>query len=354
MKILMVKLSAFGDVVQSLPVAMAIRRQMPGVHLDWLVEPAASGLLKDHPALDNVLISPRGRLKGSAIGKLGQMWGFRDKLQSTRYDAVLDLQGLIKSGILVSLSRGSRKIGFSGGKEPAAALALNEKLPPYDPDRHALQRYLDLLEPFGLQRPAVIEYGLEPSRAEEKQVDGLLQGMDHTKPLILLHPVALWDSKLWPVKNWVVLAGMLAAMGFNLVVTGTESDRKWAHAMIKGSGVADFMRDLTGRTDMRTLAALMKRADAAVSTDTGAMHLAAAMATPVVALFGPTAPWRTGPFGQADNVIRLGLDCSPCFKRTCDDPRCMKDITPQSVAEAVAEKLDKKQLAIKGNQDGSE
>ena len=354
MKILLVKLSAFGDVVQTLPVAMAIRHQMPDVRLDWLVEPAASGILLGHPALDNVLISPRGRLKGSMMGKMGQMWGFRDKLQSTRYDAVLDLQGLIKSGILVSLSRGGRKIGFSGGKEPAAALALNEKLPPYDPDRHALQRYLDLLEPLGLQRPAVIEYGLEPTAAEEEQVDGLLRGLDHGRPLVVMHPVALWDSKLWPMDLWAALAAILAGQGCNMVITGTAADRPWAEAMVKGCDAAVAPRDLTGKTEMRILAALMKRADAVVSTDTGGMHLAAAMDTPVVALFGPTAPWRTGPFGQVQNVIRLGLDCSPCFKRTCDDPRCMSGITPESVANAVTEKLEQKQIAVKGSQDGPE
>lgn len=354
MKILLVKLSAFGDVVQSLPVAMAIRKQLPDARLDWLVEPAASGIVLGHPALDNVLISPRGRMTGSLMGKMGQLWGFRDKLQSTGYDAVLDLQGLIKSGILVSLSRGSRKIGFSGGKEPAAALALNEKLPPYDPDRHALQRYLDLLEPLGLQRPAVIEYGLEPTPAEEAQVDELLAGLGKKRSLVVLHPVALWGSKLWPRQHWAELARLLAAAGADMVVTGAEADRPWAQAIIQGSGVGQSIGDLTGRTSLRVLAALLKRADVVVSTDTGAMHLAAAMDATVVPLFGPTAPWRTGPFGQSENVVRLGLDCSPCFKRTCDDPRCMSDISPEMVAQKAAGLFTKNQNAIKGTDDGSE
>ena len=340
MRILLVKLSALGDVVQSLPVAMAIKAQDPAARVDWLVEPPAAPLLQGHPALERVIVSPRKGPAGSLWQKAGRAVGFRRALASVRYDAVVDLQGLIKSAILVSLCRSERKIGFAGGKEPAAALALNERLPAYDPDRHALLRYLDLLAPLGYQRPAQVQFGLWPSAEEESVVDGLLAGWDQTRPLILLHPVALWPSKLWPLERWVELTRLLVEAGVNVGVSGAAGDAAWGRAMVAGwAGAASAPRDFTGRTDLRVLAALQRRARAVVSTDTGAMHLAAAMGAPTLALFGPTAPWRTGPFGAGHQIIRLGLECGPCFRRGCANPRCMNEITATAVAERVAEML---------------
>jgi heptosyltransferase-1 len=334
MKVLIVKLSALGDVVQSLPVAMAIRRQLPEARIDWLVERPSAGLLQGHPALDRVLVSPRHDMSEAQGLPLSPLTGFGRALRSVRYDAVLDLQGLMKSAICVGLSRGERKIGWRGGKEPLAALAYNHKLAPFDPDRPALERYLDLLEPLGLERPAKIEFGLSPRPEELAAARSLLPWPDDGRPLVILHPMAKWDSKLWPLASWVELAKLLGGQGVRLVVSGSRDDQNIGRLIARHGELGEGLLDLTGRTGLKELAALLTLADAVVCTDTGVMHLAAALGTKVAALFGPTAPWRTGPSGAGHEILRAGLDCSPCFERFCGDAQCMIQISPDQAAQA--------------------
>ncbi|MFH1059492.1 MAG: lipopolysaccharide heptosyltransferase I [Pseudomonadota bacterium] len=339
MKVLIIKLSALGDVVQALPVAMAIRRQHPEARIDWLVERPSAGLLMGHPALDRVLVSPRHELSEDAVAALPEVGTFLGKLRSTRYDAVLELQGLIKSAIFARLARSPRKIGFRGGKEPAAAWVLGEPLPAYDPERHALERYLDILEPLGVMRPARPEFGLKPDAAHLDQARDALGGLGGQRPLVALHPVAKWESKLWPLAHWVELVRLLAGQGLDMVLTGSPADAELTAEIARRAGAP--VLDLAGRTGLKELAGVLSLADLAVSTDTGVMHLAAALETPVVALFGPTSPGRTGPWGAGHTVLRLGLSCSPCFRRTCPDPRCLTGLLPATVAAAVAWQLSK-------------
>jgi heptosyltransferase I len=322
-----------------LPVAMAIRRQMPQARLDWLVEAPSAGLLLGHPALDRVLISPR-RHHGRERGWAGlKTW--LDELRAVEYDAVLDLQGLMKSAIFVCLSRGRRKIGFAGGKEPLAAWALNERLAAYDPERHALERYLDLLEPLGLPRPAQPEFGLEPQPAALASAASLLGRRQEGRPLVVLHPVAQWESKLWPVGHWARLARLLRQAGADLALSGSPADRALTQGILEQAGLAEGITDLAGRTSLKELAAVLCLATAVVATDTGVMHLAAAMGRPVAALFGPTSPGRTGPYGQGHRVLRLGLECSPCFLRRCPEPRCLSTLPPELVASTVQAMLER-------------
>ncbi|MCB2226309.1 MAG: lipopolysaccharide heptosyltransferase I [Desulfarculaceae bacterium] len=332
MKVLIVKLSALGDVVQSLPVAMAIKRQMPEAQVDWLVERPSAGILAGHPALERILVSPRHEMAEAEGLPLNPLSRFGRELRSVRYDAVLDLQGLMKSAICVALSRAERKIGWRGGKEPLAGLAYKERLAPFDPDRPALERYLDMLEPLGLERPAQIEFGLSPNPGELVRARELAPVGEG--PLVVLHPMAKWDSKLWPLANWVELAKLLGAAGCRLAISGSGEDRKVGEFIASRAGLETRLNDLCGRTNLRELAALLSLADAVVSTDTGVMHLAAAMGAKVAALFGPTAPWRTGPYGSGHRVLTSGVECSPCFERFCAEPRCMEGITPTQAAEA--------------------
>lgn len=329
MRVLIVKLSALGDVVQSLPVAMAIHTQRPDAQVDWLVEKPSAPLLSGHPALNRILVSPRHEITQGDGNIFTALTGFGRELRSVTYDAVLDLQGLMKSAMLVALCKAERKIGFKGGKEPLAAWPLNERLDPYDPDRHALERYLDLLEPLGLMRPAHPQFGLEPSEDALARVDQLVGQRVQGEPLVVLHPVAKWESKLWPLAHWAELARGLFGLGLRLVLSGSKDDRSVTRAIASAAGV-DII-DLAGRMSLHDLTALLDRADLLVSTDTGVMHLGAAMGCQVVALFGPTAHWRTGPYGQGHRVVRLDMNCAPCFKRECDDPRCLGELIPELV-----------------------
>ncbi len=205
MNILIVKLSAIGDVVQSLPFLEAMRRT-------WLVEEASADLLTDHPALDRVLVSRRKtwvrELKQGHVGRtLGRIRAFLKDLRAEKYDLLVDLQGLFKSGILAFLSGGRRRVGFDRTRE-LSYLFLNERLAPYDPDRHALLRYLDVAACLGAEVSDAAfhlpEHG--PAAEETKRLLGPAGARR-----VVVNTGAKWDSKLWPVAHWRELCRRLAA-----------------------------------------------------------------------------------------------------------------------------------------------
>jgi 3-deoxy-D-manno-octulosonic-acid transferase/heptosyltransferase-1 len=344
MNILIVKLSAIGDVVHTLPALNALRRHYPNAHITWLVEEAAADLVVGHRAVDRVLISKRQAwLRQLVHGPkrleaLAEIWRFLRQVRDLRYDLILDFQGLLKSGLLIFLAHGRRKIGFGPGMQHQehSYLFLNQLVPAISMEVHALERGLKLLEAAGVPMGAVV-YDL-PVRPEDRQrVAAMLaaQGISGNKPLVAINPMTKWDTKNWDNGKFAVLADrLLAAYDVDLVFTGGVSDRADVEkilAAMQGRGA-----NLAGQTSLKELAALYERCRFLVTTDTGPMHLAAAAGIPVVALFGPTAPWRTGPYGERHQVVRLEMACSPCFKRQCEHGACMAHLTVEQVLAAVA------------------
>jgi heptosyltransferase-1 len=331
-RLLIVKLSAFGDVIHTLPTLEALRALYPQGHITWLVEDPFAPLLAGHPALDEVWSIPRLRLQRQSLyWEAPALAAMLHRLRSQPFDMVIDLQGLLKSALWVALTRSLRKIGYNGTRE-GSYLVLREKLPPYDPDAHAVLRYLNVARYLGApEMPA--RFRLEHVVAGS----GELLDQVNQKPYVVLHPGARWATKLWPAASWARLAEWLAGRVLAVVLTGSPGDHRLAQAILAESQAPII--NLTGRTAMGELAAVLKGAAFAVTTDTGPMHLAAALGTPAAALFGPTAPWRTGPFGEGHEIIRLGLDCSPCFRRECPEPRCLTELPVERVMAACEKML---------------
>jgi heptosyltransferase I len=327
-RILIVKLSSFGDVLHALPTLEALRAAHPAAHITWLVEPAYAPLLSGHPALDEVWLAPRLRpaefFSGPHPAALRRLVR---QLRTIPFDLVVDVQGLAKSAIWVALARSPRKVGYHRTRE-LSYLPLTERVPPFDPEAHAVHRYLNLAHYLGAP-PANPRFRL--SLDANVDLSALIPAAAG-RPLAVLHPGARWATKLWPAAAWANLAARLHHRGFQVAVTGSRADRELV-AAIQAPDPAPLI-NLAGATSLAQLAAVLRQARLAVTTDTGAMHLAAALGTPVAALFGPTAPWRTGPYGSGHQVVRLGLTCSPCFKRQCPAPRCLTDLTPDMIAAA--------------------
>ena len=350
MNILIVKLSAIGDVIHTLPALNAIRAHYPGAHITWLVEAAAADLVIGHRALDRVLISKRKSW-------MRQLWGagrretlravrkFLHDLRDTRYDMIIDFQSLFKSGVLVWLAHGNRKIGFDKGMQHQehSYLFLNVRVPPVDMEVHALTRGLMLLNAIGIPTSNVV-YDIPVSEADHASVEALMTGqhLSGNRPLVAINPVALWETKLWINDRFAELADRLVLeWDVDVVYTGGPGDRGVIDEIL--SMMKAPAANLAGWTTLKMLAALYQRSALLVTTDTGPMHLAAAIGTPVVALFGPTAPWRTGPLGDGHQVVRTAPACSPCFKRQCDEHRCrcMSDISVQMVYNCLGQTLAK-------------
>jgi heptosyltransferase-1 len=338
-RILLVKLSSFGDVLHTLPTLEALRSAYPHAHITWLVEAAYAPLLQAQPALDEVWEAPRLRpgeiLAGANRARLRQLI---KGLRARPFDLVLDVQGLLKSALWVALAQSPRKVGYDRTRE-GSYLALTERVPPFDPEAHAVWRYLNLAHYLGAP-PAPPRFSL----ALDAEVDtsGLIPAAN-ARPLVVLHPGARWQSKLWPAAAWARLAGWLQNQGFQVALTGSRADQPLVFEIIKNT--RSPVLNLAGATSLAQLAAVLRQTRLAVTTDTGVMHLAAALGTPVVALFGPTAPWRTGPFGEGHQVVRLDLPCSPCFKRRCPAPLCLSGLPPETVTAACEKVLSKSLLS---------
>lgn len=340
MNILIVKLSAIGDVIQTLPSLAGLRQLYPDAHITWVVEEAAADLIRNHPDLDDVLISRRkswsreiksGRFKEP----LKEIRSFFKALRQRQYDLVVDFHGLFKSSVIVFLSRGKRKLGYDSFQE-LSGLFLNEKISE-DMNKHAVDRYLDFLRYLGGKTDNA-EFVLPSDKESEARVHKLLRKYNlEEKKFIAISPVALWETKLWNNEKFARLADLInERLRIKVLFTGGEE---------KSVGKITSMMttekiNLGGQTSLSELACLFRKAKMVISTDSGPMHLAAAVGTPVVALFGPTDPARTGPYGGGHRVIKAQLPCSPCFLKKCTTKKCMEDISVEQVF-AVVENINK-------------
>ena len=358
-RILIVKLSAIGDVVHTLPALNALRDHFPQAHITWLVEAAAAGLVVGHPALDRVLVSKRKTwLAGLKTADRRTHWralvDFLRQLRDTRYDLLIDFQGSAKGAVLVAAARARVKMGFGRGlaHQEFSYLALNRPVPAISMEVHALERYLHLLRPMGIVHPPV-RYDLPIGPRAQATADRLLQahatGPD--APRIAINPMAQWPTKLWPNAHFAELADRLVERRrADVFFTGGPEDR----------GVIDDIlgrmrhpaANLAGQTSLLELAALFTRMACVITTDTGPMHIASAVKAPVVAIFGPTSPGRTGPYGPRRRIVRASLPCIPCFKRGCAiRNQCMTAITAAQVESAVDDLLDRPAPTIDGGEE---
>jgi 3-deoxy-D-manno-octulosonic-acid transferase/heptosyltransferase-1 len=338
MNILVVKLSAIGDVVHTLPAVAELKKLYPHSHITWVIEDASSGLIMNHPLVDRLLISRRKRwisdLLALGHGKdtLREIRSFLSELRDRRYDLVIDFHGLLKSSVIVLLSRGKRKLGYDSMQE-LSGLFLTERIFE-DMTKHAVDRYLDFMRYLGGHgdRPQF----LIPSNPDgDARITALLQinGIDSGDPFVAVNPVAYWETKLWTVEGFARLCDRIVS-GLNMAVVFTGTGDDDVVAPIRSS-MTEPSVSLVGQTSLQDLACLYKRASVVVSTDSGPMHIAAAVGTPTAALFGPTDPALTGPYGQGHRVVRKDTPCSPCFLKKCDSIHCMTEITVEEVFEAV-------------------
>jgi lipopolysaccharide heptosyltransferase I len=346
--ILIVKLSAIGDVIQTLPMLEALKKQYPQARIDWVVEEDASTLLLSHPMINRVIISRRKSWVKRVL-KPGEFWKtlrevsrFVRELRNWHYDWVIDNHGIFKSGLLMLLSRGRRKIGFqasAGIAEEGSYFFTHERYKPLSIERHALERYLDLVSQMGVQiDPTSFHFPVPPDSL--KQAEALLRqkGFD-SRPLVVLHPMAKWESKQWPADKFARLISALVRSKASVVITGSPHDEGPVGEILRRTGDSVKVLNLAGKTNLLELASIFSLSDLVLCPDTGPMHLAAAVKAPLITLFGPTAPWRTGPYGNNPGVIRKGLPCSPCFKKKCQTVECMNSISVEEVLDAVGQKL---------------
>lgn len=288
-RILIVRLSAIGDVIHGLPVLCAVRERFPQAFLAWVVEERAAALLRGHPALDELITLPRGWLKSPRT-----VWELRRRFSALEFDVAVDLQGLAKSAVAARLSGAGRRIGFGdeNGRELSPWL-YNRRVRTTGP--HVIDRNLELLGPLGIRTPPV-QFRLPEEEADRTAVEQMIGQAGVADGFGVLNPGAGWPSKLWPADRFAALAKHLGNAWDlpTLVVWAGDRERRWAEQIVAGSGQHARLAPPTSLTE---LAALLRRSRLFVGSDTGPLHLAAAVGTPCVGLFGPMPAERNGPYG---------------------------------------------------------
>ena len=328
MKILILKPSSLGDVIQALPVLRLLKLHYPSSEIFWWIDSALAPLIEGDPDLAGVVRFERKRWAKP------QHWP--EMLRSVRwlreqnFDLVIDLQCLARSGAFAWLARGKFLAGLDEVREGARGF-YDLAVPRKSFHTHAVDWYLSVLPPLGV--PVHKNFQWLPERPQAAAVvNSKLKTQD--SKLILLQPGARWKNKRWPAEHFAglvrTLAGKFPAARFGIL--GDQGDRPLGEMILQAA--PEHCLNLCGATSLPEMIEWVRLCDLMVTNDTGPMHVAAALGRPLVALFGPTAPERTGPYGQLENVLRLDLPCSPCLSARCSIKKkdeCLRALPPALV-----------------------
>ena len=331
--ILVVKLSAIGDVIHALPVSYAIKEQYPEAHLTWVVEQAAYAILADNPCIDELILFEKAKFR-SIGGFLREIGPFRRRLRTRRYDASLDLQGLFKSAAIAWNAGAKLRIGTANMRE--GAHLVSRPVRGAHAEGHIVERYLDVARALGC-RVGEVRFPVSVSDRDRMAADTLLarEGVQEGRPFVAFAVGANWPNKRWPVEHFAALADRLYHAHYvPVLVGGGRLDATLAEDILRASEIPSV--NLVGRTNLKQLAHVFTRAALVLGGDTGPVHLAAGLRVPTVMLMGPTDANRNGPYGQFQNAIEVDRPCRGCWKRAC--PKGLDCLAAISV-DAVAAKI---------------
>jgi len=386
LKILILKPSSLGDIIQALPVLRLLKLHFRDAEIYWWIDPRFASVLEGDPDLAGIVLFQRERWTNPIHWP--EMVRSIRWMRAQNFDWVIDLQGLLRSAIFAWLARGKLLVGLDnpreGGREGASGLydvaVANSESPlaggAATANRHAVGRYLSVLRALGVpqhmnfqwlpERPAVaatvksrwpqVVKSLNARRSiavpsplpseGRGEGQGEVSGFAAPTRLIAIQPCARWPTKCWPAQNFAELVRLFAqnVSDARFVVMGGAGDKP-AGEMIT-CAAPDRVLNLCGETTLPEMIEWLRLCSLMITNDTGPMHAAAALGIPVVALFGPTDPSNTGPYGQLENVMRIDYDlpCAPCLKSYCrwkNPMECLTAISPQAVFGFARKKLQR-------------
>lgn len=336
MKILILKPSSLGDVVQAIPVLRLLKAQNPANEIYWWISADLAELLQGDRDLSGIFLFERRRWA------FPQYWSemFRSihQMRAHQFDWIIDLQGLARSSLISWLAHGNLSIGVEDWREGAPGL-YDVVVPRPSPSTHAVDWYLEVLK--ALDVPRHWDFVWMPERPVPA---ANIQRKWHPAKArwIIINPGARWSNKRWPVEYYAAVVRELAGScpAFHFAILGSTSDKDL------GAAIAEADRErclnLTGRTSLAEMIEWIRLSELIVTNDTGPMHVAAALNKPIISVFGPTDPHRTGPYGQLEHALRISLPCAPCLKSRCHYEKpmeCLRAISPAAVCSRIKERL---------------
>jgi len=325
-KILVVKPSSLGDVVHSLPFLNALNRCYPKAEIHWVIAKELEGLLEHHPMVRKSIVINKDLWKkitraGDTVKEIRQLY---QELRNEHYDLVVDLQGLLRSGLISMATHAPVRVGFAEARE-GSRFFYTRKVKG-GKGMHAVDRYMKIAEELGCSADEIIF----PLPLQQRESDKMRRIRADLHQYAVIVPGARWKTKIWPAKNF---GNVAAELPIRSVVIGSSGDRGIAERVVSSS--CGKAVSLAGETELSELIELMRGASVVITNDSGPMHIAAALNIPVIAVFGPTSPVLTGPYGRGHVILQTREPCAPCFNRECTDMKCMREITPEAVAEKV-------------------
>jgi len=342
-RILLIKPSSLGDVIHALPVLHALRLRFPSARIDWLINKSLASLLEGHPKLSNVIPFDRGRF-GKMLthrGAMGDFWRLIRSLRGAEYDLAIDLQGLFRTGFLGWAGGAEVRIGFREAREGAKHF-YTDLIGTPDADEHAADRNFRAAEMLGCPR-GVLQFDLALRNEDRFAAADLLKpfGISQISRFAVVLPGARWETKRWPAERFTQLIDEIESLDTRCVLLGSQDESDVCVRIRNDCRKAPV--DLTGRTPLRVMAAIIERAEVVICHDSGPMHIAAALNRPLVCISGPTNPRRTGPYRRINDVVRLEIPCSPCYlKKLSQCPhnhRCMRELESGVVLDSLGKRL---------------
>jgi lipopolysaccharide heptosyltransferase I len=334
MKMLVVKPSSLGDVIHALPFLNAVKEHFPDSEIDWVISANLKGILEDHPMIHELL--PLNKDAWKSIRNIPETFSeisaLNRRLKSKPYDIVVDLQGLLRSGLITFSTPTTLKVGFKDAREGSSF--FYDKKVSVNGTIHAVDKCLEAARAIGVAVNNV-KFPVHTDRDARHNVRELLGGI---KDYIVIIPSARWITKRWPAEHF---ASLISKTSMPSVIAGSKADKEISQRIIDLSSGSTVI-DLCGKTDLKELTALIEGARAVVTNDSGPMHIAAALDRPTIAIFGPTDPVKTGPYNWQKNrdlhVVRTDAPCSPCRrKKACKEFICMSRISVSEVYTSLKE-----------------
>ncbi len=330
MKILVIKPSSLGDIIHALPFLHTIKESFPDSTVDWVISTPLKGILEGNPLINELILFNKDAWKNIKRFRktLSEMSTLKKQLQLKHYTVVVDLQGLLRSGLIAFFTPAMKKIGFADARE-GGRYFYNKKVA-VRRDTHAVDKCLEAAKAVGANVKKVV-FPVYITDTARSRVKTLLEEIDE---YIILVPSARWETKRWPPEKFAALTKKIS---LPCIITGSTGDERMAGKIMDAASKQTI--NLAGKTGLKELAALIAGAQAVVSNDSGPMHIAAALDIPTVALFGPTDPLKTGPYGWQKNrklnVITSDARCRPCRRKSCRDFICMDRIRVETVHRAL-------------------
>jgi lipopolysaccharide heptosyltransferase I len=334
-RVAIIKPSALGDIVHALPVLTALRARFPAAHITWVVNAAFEPLLAGHPDLTDTIPFDRAAMTG-ARRIVGAAWAFARALRRRRFDLVVDMQGLLRSGLMARATGAPVRVGFANAREGSRYLYTHRVPSPALGAAHAVDRMWRVAEEFGVGHlPKRFRVPLRPDEVSAARDE--LAALP--RPVVAVAVGAKWLTKRWPAPHFADLLNRAHAdFGASSVFLGSGADAPLSRdvtARLRGPAL-----DLTGRTALPRLAAVLSVADVVLGNDTGPLHLAAALDRPCVAPYLCTKVALHGPYTQAGNCVETTVACRGSYLKKCGNMVCMPDLTPDRLWPKFAEALD--------------